>query len=374
MANKDYYNVLGVDKNASAEDIKSAYRKLAKKYHPDLNKDNPEAANKFKEINEAYEVLGDDQKRKNYDQFGSADGAGFQGFGDGMGGFNFSGGFGDIFSDIFSAFGGQGARAQQSYRGEDINLAMEITLKEAAFGVTKNIVVNKIDSCSSCNGTGAKNGKEFTTCSECHGAGRVRYQQQTIFGTTIREGECQRCGGTGKIVKEKCTDCSGKGYKKVQKTVAVKVPAGIDNDQVLRMRGEGNAPYRKGVNGDLNIKITVKEDKLLKRKGVDLYLDLYVPFTTLLLGGKVEIPTLDGLYMLEIKELTQSGTVMRVKNKGIKQLNRDYRGDLLVTVKAESPKTLDKKTKEALKNIQESISVNQYAKYKKYIDTPKDVD
>ncbi|MBQ3494125.1 MAG: molecular chaperone DnaJ [Clostridia bacterium] len=374
MAEKDYYNILGVEKNASGEDIKSAYRKLAKKYHPDLNKDNPDAANKFKEINEAYEVLGDEQKRKNYDQFGSADGAqGFGGFGGGAGGFNFSGGFEDIFSDIFSAFGGGGARAQERYQGEDINVALDITLKEAAQGVTKNIIVNKIETCSHCSGTGAKNGKEFTTCSTCNGVGRVRFQQQTIFGTTIREGECQTCGGTGKIIKEKCAECSGKGYKKVQKTVAVKVPAGIDNEQVLRMRGEGHSPKRKGVNGDLNIKIYVQEDKLLKRKGYDLYLEVYVPFTTLILGGEIEVPTIDGVYNLEIKELTQSGTVMRIKNKGVKVLNRESRGDLLVTLKAEAPKTLDKKTKEALKNIHESISVNQYPKFKKYEDTPKEV-
>lgn len=374
MADKDYYGILGVDKNASADDIKSAYRKLAKKYHPDLNKDNPDAANKFKEVNEAYEVLGDEQKRKNYDQFGSADGP--QGFGGGFGGaggFNFSGGFEDIFSDIFSAFGGQ-SRAQQRYQGEDINVSIEITLKEAAQGTTKNIIVNKVETCSSCSGTGAKNGKEFTTCKTCNGQGRVRYQQQTIFGTTIREGECQACNGTGKIVKEKCSDCNGKGYKKVAKTVTVKIPAGIDNDQILRMRGEGNAPTRKGVNGDLNVQIKVKEDKLLKRKGFDLYLDLYVPFTTLILGGKIEVPTVDGPYELEIKELTQSGTVMRIKNKGVKVLNKESKGDLLVTLKAESPKSLDKKAREALKNIEQMIADNQYPKYKKYMDSSKEVN
>lgn len=372
MANKDYYKILGVEKNASADEIKSAYRSMAKKYHPDLNRDNPDAAAKFKEVNEAYEVLGDETKRRNYDQFGSADGAqGFSGFGDGMGGFNFSGGFGDIFGDIFSAFGG-GGRAQ-SARGEDINVSLTITLKEACEGVTKSIKVTKIDKCPDCSGTGAKNGKEYTTCPDCHGSGRVRFQQNTIFGTTIREGECQTCGGTGKKIKEKCAACGGKGYQRVTKTVSVKVPAGIDNDQVLRMRGEGNAPTSKGTNGDLNIKINVIQDKLLVRKGNDLYLDLFVPFTTLILGGKVAVPTLSGEFMLDIKELTQSGTVMRIKGKGVKQLNRDYRGDLLVTLKAEFPKTLDKKLKETLNNIADTVSVNQYPKYKKYIDTPKDV-
>ncbi len=379
MAKKDYYNILGVDKNASEDEIKSAYRKLAKKYHPDLNKDNPNAAEKFKEINEAYEVLGDSTKRKNYDQFGSADGPQFSGFGDGSsmgGGFDFSSSFGDIFGDIFSAFGGGRAR-NKVYKGEDINVSLNISFKEACDGVVKNIIVNKIEACSSCNGTGAKNGKEFSTCPDCKGAGRVRYQQNTIFGTTIREGECQTCGGTGKIVKVKCADCNGKGYKKVQKTVQVKVPGGIDDDQILRMSGQGNAPLKAssnvGVNGDLNIKINVIPDKLLTRKGNDLYIDIYVPFTTLILGGVIDVPTLDGIFKLEIKELTQSGTVMRIKNKGAKILHRESRGDLLVTIKAESPKSLDKKTKEALKTIEDSISISQYPKFKKYMDTPKEV-
>ena len=377
MANKDYYSILGVDKNANEEEIKSAYRKLAKKYHPDLNKDNPSAAEKFKEINEAYEVLGDSTKRKNYDQFGSADGPSFSGFGGASnmgGGFDFSGDFGDIFGDIFSAFGGGRARTK-TYRGEDINVSLTITLKEACEGCTKNINVNKFETCFACDGTGAKNGREFTTCPDCKGMGRVRYQQNTIFGTTIREGMCETCNGTGKIVKERCSDCSGRGYKRVQKNVQVKVPAGIDDNQILRMAGQGNAPQTtgKGVSGDLNIKINVIPDKLLSRKGNDLYLEVFVPFTTLLLGGTIEIPTLDGVYDLEIKELTQSGTVMRIKNKGAKILHKEARGDLLVTIKAENPKSLDKKTKEILKDIQSNLSISSYPKYKKYVDTDKDV-
>ena len=379
MANKDYYAILGVDKNASNDEIKSAYRKMAKKYHPDLNKDNPDAAEKFKEVNEAYEVLSDPQKKSNYDQFGSADGPQFSGFGGSSnmgGGFDFSGDFGDIFGDIFSAFGGGGRSSRkQVYRGEDINVSMTISLKEACEGVSKNITVNRYETCSDCNGTGAKNGKEYTVCPDCKGMGRVRYQQNTIFGTTIREGACQKCNGTGKIVKEKCSSCSGKGYKRVQKTINVNVPGGIDDDQILRMNGQGNAPLTTGggVNGDLNIKITVAPDKLLTRKGNDLYLEVFVPFTTLILGGNIEVPTLDGVFNLEIKELTQSGTVMRIKNKGAKVLHKETRGDLLVTLKAENPKTLDKTTKEVLKDIQDKLSMSMYPKYKKYVETDKSV-
>lgn len=373
MANekKDYYSVLGVEKNASADEIKSAYRRLAKKYHPDLNKDNPEAANKFKEVNEAYEVLGNDQKRHNYDQYGSADGANFNDFFSG-GGFsgNFGGGFTDIFSDLFSAFGG-GARAQSNPVGEDINVELSISFEDACFGATKNINVSKIETCATCSGTGAKNGTEYTTCTECRGSGRVRYTQNTIFGTTIREGVCKTCNGTGKIIKEKCSNCSGKGYKKVNKEVAIKIPAGIDNDQVLRLKGEGNAPTKHGTNGDLNVKIKVQPHKVLVRKGYDLYLDLNLPYTTCILGGTVEIPTLNGLYKLEIKELTQPNTVMRLKGKGVKFLNRDSNGDMVVTIKCEFPKSLDKKQKALLKDIEIISNKNDYTKYKNYLNKIK---
>ncbi len=379
MANKDYYEILGVSKDASADEIKSAYRRLAKKYHPDLNKA-PEAAEKFKEINEAYEVLGDDKKRANYDQYGSADGpqfsggaGGFDDFFGGAGGFQGFGGFSDIFSDIFSAFGGGGRQARVNKRGQDINVSMRLTFEEAIFGVEKIISLNKTQTCSKCNGTGAKNGTSFSTCSDCNGAGRVRFQQKTPFGTTIRESVCPTCNGTGKMIKENCEECSGKGYKKAPAQIRVKVPAGIDDGQTIRMKGEGNAPQGQGVNGDLNIKVSVSAHPIFKRVGTDLLFDLYVPFTTCLLGGKVEIPLTKGKTMLDIKECTQSGTVMRLKGKGVKVLNRDAYGDMLVTIKSEPPKNLNKKAKELLKELNEKFGDNDYPKYKDFKNKMKNM-
>lgn len=378
MAKKDFYEILGVDKNSSQDEIKSAYRKLAKKYHPDLNKDNKEAAEKFKEVNEAYEVLGDETKRKNYDQFGSADGFNAGGFGGGFGGFSSSsgdfggfGGFEDLFSNIFSGFGGS-SNHQEMEVGDDIDLSMTISFTEACYGCTKEIVVPKIETCSSCSGTGAKNGNDYTTCSTCNGTGKVKSIQNSIFGRMVTESPCKMCGGTGKIIKEKCSECQGKGYKKVNKKISVKIPAGIDNGQTLTMRNQGNSPTsRYGKNGDLNIKINVLNHPILIRKGFDLYLDLYIPFTMAIVGGKVTIPLIDGTYDLEIKELTQSGTVMRLKNKGVKYLNKEMYGDLLVTIKTEAPKTVDKKTKEIINYIQENTSTFNYPKYKAYLDKIK---
>ena len=370
MANKNYYETLGVDKNASADDVKSAYRRLAKKYHPDLNKDNKEAAEKFKEINEAYEVLGDEKKRSNYDQFGSAEGQpNFGDFFGGNGGFSEGfGGFGDLFGDLFGAFGGRGKTIE---RGEDIELQMNLSFEEAVFGVEKDITISKIEKCLTCKGTGAKNGTQFTTCSTCRGTGRVRYTQQTLFGTTIQDGPCRACNGTGKIVKEKCDECGGKGYKKVVKTIKIKIPAGINDGQTITMRGEGNAPLKEGVSGDLRIYIRVMPHKVLVRNGFDLNLELYVPYTLALLGGKVKIPTLNGDYNLEIKPLTQSGTIMRLKGKGVKVLNKNSYGDLIVTVKIELPKSLDKKSLQLVQELEKLGSEKTYTKYSAYLDKTK---
>lgn len=367
---KDYYETLGVSKNASDDEIKSAYRKLAKTYHPDLNKNSDEATAKFKEISEAYEVLSDPKKRSNYDQFGSADGPAFGGGGGGFGGFSdFSGGFSDFFSDIFSAFGGGSGRRQEEV-GSDLQTKITLTFEEAVFGCTKSFVIPRIDQCKSCNGIGAKNGTEYTTCSSCGGRGVKETIKRTMFGDSVSMTTCATCGGKGKQIKEKCSICGGKGTTKVNQTITLDIPAGIDNGQTMTMRGKGNAPTNGvGQNGSLHVKIEVLPHKILKREGFDLYLDLYVPFTTTLLGGKVEIPTLEGKEFIEIKELTQSGTIMRLKGKGVKHLNRSSaRGDLIVHIISEVPKTLDKETKSKLLQIDGHLGTSSFAKHKSYLD------
>ena len=372
MADKNYYDILGVGKDASPEDIKSAYRKLAKKYHPDINK-TAEATEKFKEINEAYECLSDPTKKSNYDQFGSASGpqgfgggfGGGSGFG-GFGGFGDFGDFGDIFSNIFGGgFGGQDTRVR-GQRGEDLQVQITLSFEDAVFGVTKEIVVPRVESCHHCDGTGAKNGTEYSKCTDCNGTGQVRYTEQSIFGRTIRQGPCKTCNGTGKIIKTKCTECNGNGYKKTNSEISVKVPAGIDDGQVLTMRGKGNCGKRGGEDGDLHIIVKVKEHRLLVRDGFDLHLKLYVPFYTLLLGGEVEIPLAKGTTTLNIPELTQSNTIFKLKGKGIKHLNRESYGNLIVTVVAETPKTLSKADKKAIEELQKSIKPESFARFKDY--------
>ena len=364
MANKDYYATLGVNKSASDDEIKSAYRQLAKKYHPDLNK-TPEAAEKFKEINEAYSVLSDKQKRANYDQFGSADGP--QGFGGGQGfsGFDSSEGFGgfeDIFN-IFSNFGGRARSQQVREEGEDININLVISFTEAAFGCEKEVTVTRKERCDSCHGTGAKTDSDYVTCSECNGTGRVTYTQQTLFGMTRTVGTCRNCGGKGKIVKNKCPDCRGTGLKTVTAKIKVKIPAGIDNEQRLRIEGQGNQTASpNGIPGDLRISITVQPHSLLVRKGFDLYVDVYAPITTLMLGGKIEIPTLKGKQTIDVAPLTQSNTKYTLKGKGIKYLKGFGTGDLIVTLKGEMPKDIDKNTIKLIKDLQNSISEKAYPK------------
>lgn len=373
--NKDYYGILGVSKSASQDEIKSAYRKLAKQYHPDLHPGDEACAQKFKEINEAYEVLGDENKRSNYDQYGTADSnAGFGGFGGGnpfgsgnpFGG-SFSG-FGDIFEDIFSQMGGRGRTSSVSIPGENISVNINLSFKEAVFGCEKTINITKLNKCSACSGTGAKGGTELATCPDCHGTGQMRYTQNSIFGQVVTTGPCKTCNATGKIIKVKCEACSGKGTIKSTESVTIKIPAGIDNDQVITMRGRGNASVRNGPNGDLLINVSVASHPILERKGFDLLLDLPIPFTTAYLGGKVMIPTADGEYELTIPSLTQPNTIFKLKGKGVPKLQRDGRGDLVVTVRVEMPKEFSKKEKELIESLQNSISPNAYKNVKLYQD------
>lgn len=367
MANKDYYETLGVNKNATDDEIKSAYRQMAKKYHPDLNK-TPEAAEKFKEINEAYSVLSDKQKKANYDQFGSADGP--QGFGGGQGFSGFGGegfgGFEDIFN-IFSNLGGRGGSVQMREEGEDINLNLVISFAEAAFGCEKEISVTRKEKCPDCKGTGAKSNSDYVTCNECGGSGRVSYTQQTLFGVTRTTGVCRTCGGKGKVVKEKCPNCKGSGLKTVTTKLKVKIPAGIDDEQVIRLNGEGHqTATANGIPGDLRISITVQPHSLLVRKGFDLFVDVYVPITTLMLGGKVEVPTLKGTTTIDVAPLTQSNTKYTLKGKGVKFLKGLGNGDLVVTLKGEMPKDIDKNTIKIIKELQDSISEKSYPKSNNY--------
>lgn len=380
MANKNYYEELGVDKNASADDIKKAYRKLAKQYHPDLNKDNPEAAEKFKSINEAYEVLSDETKRKNYDTYGSADGPSFNGFGGNTSGFGdfsdfggFSGGFEDIFNMFTGGFGGgRTSSANAPLNGSDIRVKVTLTFVEAALGCKKVFNVSRDETCSHCSGTGAKNGTDYTTCKECGGSGQVRYTQDTILGRMVTQGTCKSCGGTGKSIKNKCEHCGGLGHKMNNVDIEVNIPAGVDDGEVLTMREGGNAGKNGGRPGKLIIDVKVKEHPLFVREGTDLLLKVYVPFYTLLLGGEIEIPLIEGKQKLTIPALTQSNTVFKLRNKGIKNLNKIGSGDILVTVIAESPKSLSKEEKKALEKLAKDNS--DFSRYKAYQKDLADLD
>ena len=368
MANKDYYSILGVSKSASDDEIKSAYRNLAKKYHPDINKEK-DAQEKFKEISEAYSVLSDKTKRSNYDQFGSPDGP--QGFGGGGTGFSgFSQGFEGGFEDIFNIFGnafGRGGRGASREQGADLVTDITITFEEAAFGVEKEITINRAEKCSHCGGSGAKSSSDTATCTDCNGSGRVQFVQNTLFGRVASQTECKTCHGSGKIIKEKCNYCHGSGLTNQSVKVNVKIPAGIDDGQTIRMRGEGEqVASANGIAGDLHINVKVQPHNLLVRKDFNLYVDVYVPFTTLLLGGEMEVPTLKGTTIIDIKPLTQSNTKYTLKGKGIKFLRGFGSGDLIVTLKGEMPKNLDKGAKKLVKELESAISSKDYPKTETY--------
>lgn len=361
---KNYYDILGVSKEASDADIKSAYRKLAKQYHPDLNPNNKEAAEKFKEINEAYEVLSDSTKRANYDRFGSADpgaAGGFSGFDFG----GFSGFGGSIFDDIINAFTGESSRP--SNRGSDIAISLTLTFEEAYFGVSKEVSITRTEQCTDCSGTGAKDGREYTTCKDCNGTGRRQYVTNSMFGRVVNTRTCNTCGGTGKIIKEPCETCKGKGTVKKPRTLTIKIPAGIDDGQTMTFQGEGNGSRDSGYRGNLIIAVKVQEHKFFTRRGTDLYANVPITFTQALLGDKIEIKTLKGEITLNIPEGTQTGAVFKMKNEGMKHLRREAYGDLYLTVVIEIPKGLKGEQKEMVKTLHNLISTNQYEKVKEFI-------
>ncbi len=363
MAKKDYYEVLGVAKNASQDDLKKAYRKLALKYHPDRNKGNAEAEQKFKEVSEAYSVLSDETKRAQYDQLGpdafeqaQAGGAGGNPFSGGFGGFGGSG-MEDIF-DMF--FGGQGARGGSSgnagpQRGADLRFDLEITFEEAAFGVEKKISLYRDETCGHCHGSGAEPGSKVETCPDCHGTGYIRFTQNTMFGKMVNERPCSKCRGEGKIVSEPCKECRGKGTVKKNKPLTVKIPAGVDNGSRLRVAGEGEAGPKGGPSGDLYVYLYVKQHKFFDRDGTTVLCEVPINIVQATLGAEIKVPTLDGQVIMKVPEGTQPGRVMRLKGKGIPSLRGGTRGDQLVKIKVVVPTKLTDKQKDALRAF-ESIS------------------
>lgn len=363
---KNYYDILGVDKKATPEEIKSAYRKLAMKYHPDRNQGDEAAAEKFKEINEANETLSDQQKRAAYDY--ELEHPGMGGFGGGFGG---GAGFEDI-SDIFSSFFGGGfgggARTAQSMVGEDIQREMTLSFMDAAKGCRKTFSYTRNEPCSSCRGTGAKNGTAYSTCSRCQGKGIVQQVQNTMFGRTIRQTICPECSGSGRKITDKCPDCKGKGSQRKETTVTIDIPAGVDNGSYMKKKGMGQAAPNGGTPGDLIILFRVEPHKIFVREQFDLKLDLYVPYKTAVLGGVVKVPTVDDTVDFTIPEGTQSGTVFTLRGKGIRSA-RGGVGNLIVRVIVEVPVKLSKDQKKELEKWDAGLELKQHERMRKYSDS-----
>ncbi len=362
---KNYYDVLGVNKNASQADIKSAYRKLAKQYHPDFHPGDAAAAEKFKEINEANEVLSDEQKRKQYDYelehpgmsgnpFGSG---GFGGFSGGMGGFE------DIISSMFG--GGFGGRSEsQAQRGADIQQTINLSFLDAIKGCTKTVSYMRNESCPACSGTGAKGGTAFKKCDRCGGNGRVKFQQDTIFGRTIQVGVCPDCSGTGKKIIDKCPDCKGKGYVRKETSFSVNIPAGVDKDSSLRKRGFGQAAGNGGESGDLYIYFRIEPHKMLRREDRDLYVTVPISYKTAVCGGKIQVPAIDDTLELDVPECTASGTRFCMRGKGVKTVNGT--GNLYVTVEIDVPQKLSRDQIKKLREYEESVPLKSCANMQKY--------
>ena len=376
MAEKrDYYEVLGIGKNATDAEIKSAYRKLAKKYHPDLNPGNKEAEEKFKEVNEANDVLSDPQKRQRYDQFGfagvdpnyaAANGGGAGGFGGGFGGVDLGDIFGDIFGGGFgggfSGFGGGSSTrtANVPRKGHDIQASVILTFEEAAHGCSKKITINRQDTCPDCGGTGAAKGTSPETCPDCGGRGYVVTQQRTPFGVMQSQQPCSHCGGRGTIIRNPCKTCRGTGKTAARKSLEINIPAGIDDDQNIALRGQGDAGSNGGPAGDVIVHVTVKADPMFERDGYDVTIHVPITFSQAVLGDDVEVPTVDGRIVQHIPEGTQSGTKFRLRGQGIQYLNGRGRGDQYVIVDVEIPKKVTRAQREALKAFEDSMKEDNY--------------
>lgn len=338
----DYYDVLGIKKTASKEEIKKAYKKLAKKYHPDLNKDNPASVEKFKEINEAYSALSDDSKRSNYDRYGSTDQQHSQGFG-GFGQGGFQSGFGDIFEGIFDT-----GRRRGPQRGRDLKAEVELTFKESCFGTDKNIKVNKLEHCDKCEGIG---GTGEISCATCNGAGQVRKSFRTPFGVFAQSATCSECGGMGKTIKTKCGKCHGEGRYRKTVTIKVKVPSGVQDGMTLRLSGEGEAGEPSARSGDLFVEMFVTPHKFFERKEDDIYLELPISFSQAALGDTIEVPTIREEVELKIPIGIQSGTILKLKNEGVENVNGYGKGSQLIRVIVKTPTKLTKKQKNIFEDL-----------------------
>lgn len=372
---RDYYEVLGLEKGADAEQIKKAYRKLAGKYHPDRNPGDKQAEEKFKELGEAYEVLSDDEKRSRYDQFGFAGvdpnfgggGAGFNGF-EGFGGF---GGFGDIFSDFF---GGGSRRSTQNAprRGEDVGVRLDLTFEEAAFGTEKEVGAQRIENCSACSGSGSADGT-IETCSYCHGSGQVR-TTQNVFGMAVQStATCPQCSGRGKVIKNPCNTCRGKGKVRRTQKIKVKIPAGVDAGQSVRVRGEGCVGTNGGPNGDLLVEIYLRSHPIFTREGTEVYCEVPITFAQAALGGEIQVPTLDGKVTYDLPEGTQTGKEFVLPGKGIPRVNDPRRrGNHHFFVVVETPTKLTKEQKELLRKLDGTMDSKSNPKGKKFFETLKD--
>ena len=378
MADKrDYYEVLGIQKGATEDDIKKAFKKKAREYHPDLHQDDPSCEEKFKEVNEAYEVLSDPEKKQRYDQFGHAGvDPSYGGAGGDMGGFGGFGDVGDILEGIFGGgiFGGgsKASSANAPKRGSDINVSVVISFMEACRGKKQELKVNRMAVCDACRGSGADGGTSAEICPDCQGRGSVKSTQRTPFGMISSTKPCPHCGGKGKIIKNPCTKCRGVGRVRTAKTVSFDIPEGIADGQTIRLSGQGDCGINGGPSGNLNVTISVKGHPLFTREGYDIHCEIPVTYTQAVLGDEITVPTIDGNVKYTIGEGTQTGTVFRLKGKGVKKLDRADRGNQYVKINVEVPKNLTKKQKDLLKAFENSLNEKNYAKRQSFFEKLKE--